>query len=185
MVESKEKSDEGMRKFVGRHRGMVSIMIVAAIVAVIVAIFTFLWVVADLQAANTVPSVLGSWTVGYFFTFILHVIFWEIVFVASWVALLAVITYGLWYKKLPAKERKEYNFGRSKSARDGGGVTFAINLIWLIIVWFDGNWNLAVKTWTFDQFVYSYLVAIMVVLGIAGLLGLMYLIWLMSKGKKK
>jgi len=184
LAESKEKSDEGMKKFVGRHRGMVSIMAVVAVAAIIVAIFTFLWVVDELQATNTVPSGLGQWTVGYFFTFILHVIFWELVLVASWVIVVILVIYFAWYKKLPEKERKEYKWG-STSARDGGGITFAITVIWLIIVWFDGNWNLAVNSWTLDKFVYSYLVAIMIVLGIAGLLGLMYLIWLMSKGTKK
>jgi len=186
MATGKEKSGEGMKKFLSRHWKMSIFMIGGVALAAIVAFFVFLWVVAETQSAGLVPTVLGQWTVGYFITFILHVIFWELVFVATWALPIIAVIYGLWYKKLPAKEREEYKGGRrGKTAGEGGGFSFAVWLIWLVIVWFDGRWNLAFQSWAFDELVYSYVAACLVVLLPCCIGGLMYLIWLMRKGSKK
>ena len=131
------------------------------------------------------PVVLGEWTVGYFFKFILNVILWELVFVASWGIPVVLIIYFQWYKKLPDEERKEYEGKhRRKSAGEGGGMSFFVGVRWLIIVWIDGRWNLAFQEWTFDDWVYSWLEACLWVLLVVGILGTIYIIWCLKMPEK-
>lgn len=170
---------EGWKKFVRRHGKMTALVVGWIVAAAAAMLLVFLWVVADAQAMGLVESELGRWTVGLFFTFLLQVILWELILVASWVIPTAVLMYLLWYKKLPAEERKEYEGGpkRSRSAGEDSGFSFFVGLVWLAIVWLDGKWNLAFQDWTFNDWVYSWMWAGLVVLVIAGIPGLMYIVW--------
>ncbi len=147
--------------------------------AAIAALFVFLWVVATAQATGLVPSRLGDWTVGYVLTFILNLILWELILVASWAIPVALAAFFLWYKKLPDEERRAYERGprRSRSTGENGGVSFLIGLVWLGIVWIDGRWNLAFQDWTFHDLVYSWIEAGLVVLLIVGIPAMIYLVW--------
>ena len=186
MKTSKELSDEAWKKFLRRHWQIAILMIGGIAVAAIVALFVFLWVVADAQATGLVPEVIGEWTVGYIFTFILTVILWELIFVASWVIPFGVVIYFQWYKKLPDKERKEYEGRprRRKSAGGSSGISCLVSLIWLIIVWIDGRWNLAFQKWTFDDWIYSWLAACLWTLLIVGIPGTIFIIWSLRRPKK-
>ena len=182
MKTSEEKSCGPVKKFLTRHWEMTLLMIVVIAGAAILAIFVFLGIVADAQATGLVPVALGQWTVGYFIIFILNVILWELVFVGSWVIPIVLIIYYLWYKKLPYKERKEYEGKhRRKSSEKCSGISFFVGVIWLIIVWIDGKWNLAFQEWTFNDWVYSWLAAWLWVLLVVGILGLMFIIWCLSR----
>src|SRR5947207_2227096 len=96
------------KRFVRRHWKVLIAMAGGITAAAVAALFVFLWVVANNQATGPVPSGLGDWTPGHVLTFILNVILWELVLVASWAIAVAVAAYFLWYKQLPADERREY-----------------------------------------------------------------------------
>tara|TARA_Y100000310_G_scaffold345828_1_gene470720 strand:- start:11040 stop:11492 length:453 start_codon:yes stop_codon:yes gene_type:complete len=150
METNEELSNGAWKKFLKRHWKMSVLMIGGIAVAAISAVLVFLWVVADLQTTGTVPALLGEWTVGYSITFILHMIFWVLILVGSWVAPIAAIIYYQWYKKLPAKERKEYEKPERKSSGEDF-MSFLSGVIWLIIVWFYGMWDTAFQEWTFND----------------------------------
>ena len=141
MTETNEGIREAvLRKFLRRHWKMTLAMAVGIVVATIVAIFVFLKVVADAQVLGFVPATLGLWSVGSCFHFFLQVIFWELVFVGSWVIPIVVLIYALWFRKLPEEERKEYGWSPKRGAdprrTEGGGFfSFLASLIWLAIVW--------------------------------------------------
>ncbi len=158
-------------------------MVGGIVAATVAALFVFLWVVADLQATGRVPSGLGDWTVGHALTFILYLILWELLLVATWVCAAGVAGYFLWYRKLPDAERRELEGGprRARSAGASGGFSFFVALVWLVIVWTDGRWNLAFKDWTFNNLVYSWIAAGLVVLLIVGIPGIIYLVWSLRK----
>ena len=103
-----EKSNSIWKKFIKKHFQMLVLMIVVCILAFMVAIGVFLWFVADAQSTGLVPEVLGEWSIGYLITFILHLIFWEIILVVIPVIIAIALIYLLWWKKLPETERKEY-----------------------------------------------------------------------------
>jgi hypothetical protein len=177
------RGDKAWKLFVRRHAGVTLLMIGGFTAAALAALFVFLWVVASAQANGLVPSVLGLWTVGHGLTFILNVILWEILLVASWVIPVALAVFFLWYKELPEAERSEYEgtSRRRKAARGSGGLSFFAWLVWLVIVWTDGRWNLAFQNWTFNQLIYSWIAAGLVVSLIVGIPGAIYVVWSLRK----
>ena len=186
-----EKSNEIWKKFIKKHFQMLVLMIVACILAFMVTVGVFLWFVADAQSTGLVPELLGEWSIGYVITFILNLIFWEIILVVIPVIIAIALIYFLWWKKLPEKERKEYKeghlfFGGRKHRTDiGGGISFLINIFFIIKVYLDGNWGLVFQDWEFDYLVYSYLWALIWVLIIFGVPMLIGGLWWLSRKMKK
>lgn len=183
IVETGKKRVETWKKFVRRHGRMTGLIVGGIIAAAVAMLLVFLWVVADAQATDLVPDELGRWTVGYVFTFLIQLILWELILVASWVIPMAAAFYLLWYKKLPFEERMEYEGGpkRSRSAGEDSGISFFIGLVWLAIVWLDGNWSRAFEEWSFNDWVYSWLAAALVVLVIGGIPALIWVVWSLSR----
>ena len=157
-----ENEDKIWKKFIGKHWQMFVLWIVGAVLAFIGAIYVFLWFVGDAQSTGLVPDILGSWTMGYLITFLLNLIFWEILLIVIPVIVVIAAIYSLWWKQLPGEERKEYRrgrlFGKRSRRRNGGGaISLLINIAFIIKVYLDGNWNVPFATWKFDYLVYSYL----------------------------
>ena len=192
MTDNEETKNEQMipeafKNFLVKHWRMTAVMVSAAIGAVGIAIFTFLRVVADAQATLLVPTMIGEWTIGYAIGFMLTVILWELVFV-SWVVPVGLIFYFGWYRNLPAEELQEYKreSQRSRTAEEGGGFSFFMGLVWLIIMWIDGRWNIAFQAWTLNDWVYSWLAAGLWILGIVGIGGgTAFIIWWMRNRPKQ
>lgn len=179
METGERRGGKAWKEFVRRHWKIVFLMAAGIAAAAVAALFVFLWVVANTQSTGLVPSGLGDWTAGSVLTFILNVILWELLLVASWVIPVAAAAFFLWYRKLPDAERRELEGRprRGRAAGGSGGISFFIGLVWLVIVWTDGRWNLAFKNWTLNMLVYSWIAAGLVVLLIAGIPALIYLAW--------
>jgi hypothetical protein len=184
MNDSEEFLDEEQKRFLKRHWKMTIVFAVVFASAVIAALLVFLWVVADAQATSLVPALLGQWTVGYVITFILHVIFWELVLVVSWVLVVVAAIYFLWYKQLPEEEQDITGRKRGKS-EEGGAFGFFITIVWLIIIWIDDRWNLALEDWTLNDWVYSWMAAVFWVFLIIGIPVAIYFFWWIGKEMKE
>jgi len=191
MIESESKQGEKIWKiFIRKHWNILAMFIAIVIVAVIGAIFVFLWFVGDAQATNLIPQTLDLWTMRYLVTFIFHVLFWEIILIGIPVIVFVAAFYFLWWKKLPSEERHEYRqghlFGKKSRSRDGGGaITFLINIGFIIKVYIDGNFEVPFSSWTFDYLIYSYLWVILwfvIILGIPLTIGVIW--WLHHEFKK-
>jgi hypothetical protein len=188
MVENDEKI---WKKFLKKHWSMLVLFVLIAVVAFISAIFVFLWFVGEAQLTGLVPDILGLWAMGHFITFLLHLIFWELLFIGIPVIIAIVAIYLLWWKKLPDKERKEYRdehlFGkRSRRTDCGGGISFLVFIVFCIKVYLDGNWGVAIATWKFDYLVYSWLWALIwiaIIFGIPILIGATW--WIHHEMKKE
>jgi hypothetical protein len=181
-----EPSDEAWRIFLRRYWKMTAVAAGLIAAAVIVAFLVFLWVVADAQATQLVPSDLGLWTVGYCFTFVIEVIIWELILVASWAIPVAVVIFFLWYRKIPVEERQELERRpkkkwpqRGRSAGGSGGFSFLVTLTWLVIVWVEGRWNTAFEAWTFTDWVNTWIAACLWDLLIFGIpLAIILVLWI-------
>jgi len=190
MENGSESSEKIWKKFLRIHLKMLVVFVVVAILAVTGAILVFLWFVGDAQATSLIPGSLNLWNLGYLITFLLHMIFWEIVFIGIPLIITALAIFFLWWKKLPTQERHEYRhghlFGKQSRSRDGGGaITFLINIGFIIKVYLDGNWNVPFASWTFDYLVYSYLWVIIwmvIIFGIPLVIGTV--LWLHREMKK-
>ncbi|KYK22900.1 hypothetical protein AYK24_08260 [Thermoplasmatales archaeon SG8-52-4] len=191
MVENKCDNIEKIWKiFLSRHWKMMALFVVIAALVITSAVYVFLWFVQEAQVNNLVPITLNLWTIGDIVTFLIHLIFWLVIFIIIPVIVIIACIYILWWKKLPDKERKEYRHGhlfgkRSRWTDGGGAVSLFINIVFIIKIYFDGNWDLPISTWKFDYLVYSYLWAIiwiLVIFGIPIVIGATW--WLRHEMKK-
>jgi len=179
---SEEPIDEAPKRFLKRHWKMTIVFAVVFAGAVIGALLVFLWLVATAQTRGLVPAVLGQWSIGYVITFILHLIFWELVLVGSWVFPLVLVMIFRWYRILPEEEREGWPRRGRREGSDAFG--FLVGVTWLIVVWLDGRWNLAFESWTFTDLVYSWLSAVLWDLLILGVPIALYFIWWIRKEMK-
>jgi len=170
-----ENEDKVWKIFISRHWKMFALFIAIVIIAIIGAIYVFLWFVGEAQMSGLVPTTLNLWTMNYLVTFILHVIFWEIIFILIPVLIVIILIWQLWWKRLPDLERQEYKRGhlffgsRSRTTDGGGAISLFINIVFIIKVLYDGKWNEPFAQWSFDYLVYSYLWALIWVLIIIGI----------------
>ncbi len=175
------------KNFMRKHWSIVAIFVVAVVLAVVGAVYVFLWFVGDAQTIGLVPAILGQWTMGHVVTFILHLIFWELLFIGI-PAIIGAVVGWLWWRRLPEAEKREYHFfgKRSRSTGGGGGVSFLFFVAFCIKVYVDGNWNVAIASWTLDYVVGSMITILVwtaIILGIpAAIIGLL---WLSHEIKKK
>ena len=174
-----EKLDEHDKKFLRKHWRIMSLFGVIGMVAVIAAVYVLTWFVAIAQTTGFVPSTIGEWSVGNFVNFVIHLIFWELLLVVSWVLVLVGIIFYRWWPTLTDEEKK----GKPKrSKRDGGDAFgFFVFIVWLIVVYLDGRWAQPLNAWTFTDWVYSFLVAVGWILIIFGIPLALYFFWWMRK----
>lgn len=183
-----ENGNESWKKFLRKHWNMLVLFIVGAIVAAVGAVLVFLWFVGDAQSTGLVPRTLNLWSMGHLVTFLLNLIFWEFLFIGIPVIIAAVAGW-LWWKRIPDDERKEYHFfsTRSRATSGGGGAISLLHfIVFCIKVYIDGNWNVAIASWTFDYVVYSMLWAliwILIIFAIPATLGVIW--WINHEMKKK
>ena len=166
---------------------MLAYWILAAIIASIGAILVYLWFIGDAQSTSMVPLILGQWTMGNIVTFILHLVFWELLIIGLPVAIAAIIGW-LWWKKIPETERKEYEFFGKPSRKEngGGGISFLFFIAFCIKVYIDGKWDSPIGTWTLDYVVDSTITILVwgaIIFGIPALI--IGLIWLSRQIRKE
>ena len=166
------------KKFLRKHWNIVAVFVVAGILVFIGAIYVFLWFTGDAQTTGLVPSTLGLWTMENAVSFILHLIFWELIFIGVPAIIGAVIGWQ-WWKRLPEQEKREYNLSgkRSRSSRAGGAISPLLFIAFAIKVYVDGNWNIAISTYTLDYVVGSMitmLIWIAVIFGIPATIGFIW-----------
>jgi len=182
-----ENGSEMWRRFLRKHWNMVALFVVAVVLASVGAVYVFLWFVGDAQSTGLVPSILGLWAMGDLVTFVLHVVFWELLLIGV-PAIIGAVVGWLWWRKLPGEEKREYHFfgRRSRATSGGGGISLLLFVAFCVKVFVDGNWNVAIATWTFDYVVYSMLwilIWILVIFGIPAAIGIIW--WIRHELKKK
>ena len=186
MVETgSENRREIWRRFLSKHWKVLVLVVIGAILLATDAILVLVWFVGNAQSTGLVPETLAPWTMGNIVTFIIQLILWEALFVGIPI-ILAAIAGWQWWKKLPGEEKMEYHFFRRRSrATGGGGISFLVFIVFCIKIFTDGNWNVAIATWTFNYLVYAWLTALLWVLIIFGIPASLALIWWLNHEMKK
>lgn len=196
-IESEKIPEERWKKFLKNHWKISLLIAGGLVIAVIGAIYVFLWRTTGPEAIAQYPPTLDLWTVGYIITLVLNVILWEFLIIGIPVIAAAIIIFLLWWNKLPAEEKQEYSGSPKEKgtrkkipARRGSGIFgFLVTITWLIIIYINGNWNVTFANWNYTYLIYSVLAAILwdlIIFGIpiAVLVGI-YLIWWSRRELKK
>ena len=183
--DAKSENSSEWKRFLSGHWKIFVLFVAACILAFIGAILVYLWFVGNAQSTGLVPSVLAQWTMGHLVSFILNLIFWELLLIGIPLIIVAIAGWQ-WWKRLPSEEKKEYRFfgKRSRASRGGSGVSGLLFVAFAIKVYVDGNWNAAMSTWTVDYVVYSFITILVWVAIILGIPAAIVLIWWISRGRK-
>ena len=163
-------------KFLRKHWLAFAAFIAAAILAFIGAVYVFVWFTGNAQSTGLVPATLGMWTMGNIVAFILHAIFWELVLIGIPVAIGAVVAWQ-WWRRLPETEKSNLSGKRSRSSRAGGAISPLLFIAFAIKVYVDGNWNVAISTYTLDYVVGSMVTILLWIVAIFAIPAIVGLIW--------
>src|SRR5574340_873706 len=173
------------RGFTRRHWSAIASFVVGAALAVAWAVYVFWWFTGNAQSTGLVPSLLGLWTTGNLVSFILYSIFWEALLVGVPVAVAAVVAW-LWWKRLPGEEKMGLHMrGRSRSAGGSGGASRFFFIAFCIKVYFDGNWNVPIATFTLNYVVGSMITILEWVAVIFGIPAAIVLAWWLNRGMRE
>jgi hypothetical protein len=187
MIEQNQVASESdWKRFIKKHKSVFTVFVTAAILAVTLAVYVFVWFVGNAQSTNLVPSSLGMWSMGNIVTFILNAIFWELVVVGIPVGIGAVAAWQ-WWKMLPDQEKSEYHLSGkgSHKSRAGGAISPLLFIAFAIKVYVDGNWNVAISTWNLDYVVGSMVTILLwtvVIFAVPAVIGLVW--WISHKTDK-
>ena len=182
-----ENDNKGWKAFLRKHWKITALFVVGAVLALVASVLVFLWFVGDAQSTDMVPMTLGLWTMSNLVTFVLHLVFWELVLIGIPVGIAAVGGWQ-WWKRLPNEEKKEYHFFSSRSRTTGGsgGISILFFIAFCIKVFIDGNWNVAISSWSLDYVVesmISILIWVAIIFGIPVAIGV--ILWINYSMKKK
>ncbi len=163
--------------FLRKHWPAFAAFVAAAAVAVAGAIYIFVWFTGNAQSTGLVPATLGLWTMGNAVLFILHAIFWELVLIGIPAVIGAIIGWQ-WWRRLPDAEKNEYHlFGKRSRSRGAGAISPLLFIAFALKVYIDGNWNVALSTYTLDYVVGSMVTILLWIVAIFAIPAIVGLIW--------
>jgi uncharacterized membrane protein len=182
-----ENGNKGWKAFLRKHWKIAALFVVGAVLALVASVLVFLWFVGDAQSTDMVPMTLGLWTMSNVVTFVLHLVFWELVLIGIPVGIAAVGGWQ-WWKRLPNEEKKKYHFFSSRSRTTGGsgGISILLFIAFCIKVFIDGNWDVTIASWSLDYVVesmISILIWVAIIFGIPAAIGV--ILWINYSMKKK
>jgi hypothetical protein len=171
---AKNESDWG--RFIAKHKVAFAIFVAAAILVVAGAVYVFVWFVGNAQAIDLVPSALSSWSMGHMVTFLIHVIFWELVLIGIPATVGGVIAWQ-WWKHLPDKDTYNLSGKPKKSNGAGGAIGPLLFIAFAIKVFIDGNWGAPVASWTVDYVVGSMVTILLWIAAIFAIPAIIGVVW--------
>lgn len=181
--------DSAWKEFIRKHYSAIAAFAIAVLLAIIAAVYVFLWFVANAQSSSLVPASLGLWSMRNLIDFILNAIFWELLLVGIPVVVGAAIAWQ-WCKRIPEEEWRGMRFGRRfrrrpGKGRGGGGGGLLFFIAFSIKVYLDGNWNEPISMFSVNYVVNSMVLILEVLAIIFGIPATIAGVWWLSRELKK
>ncbi len=185
-TEAGVEKGHGWTNFLRRHGSILTLFVIIVILLVIGSVYVFWWFAGQAQATRLVPSVLRFWTMAHVIVFILSLILWELVFIGI-PSVIGAVAGWQWWRRLPEEEKRGYHFfgRRSRTTGGGGGASLLFFIAFAIKVYVDGNWNIAISTWTLDYVVGSIVTILIWMAAIFGIPIAIGILWWLSQNVKK
>jgi hypothetical protein len=179
-------TDEGWRLFIRKHWGAFAAFITAGALALAGAVYVFLWFTGNIQALGLVPSTLNLWSMGDVVTLIIHGIFWELVLIGIPAAIGAIAGWQ-WWRRIPEQEKQQYHLNRkhSKGRNAGGAISPLLSITFALKIYFDGNWNTAIASFSLDYVVDSMVTILLYTIAIFAIPATIALVWWIRHETKK
>jgi len=152
--ENHDVARDSWKDFVRKHWGVAVVLALAAVLTFAWGTYVFWWFTGNAQSTGLVPSSLGLWTMKNLVYFALYSIFWELLLVGIPVVVGAVAGWS-WWRKLPFEERARFHWRSSRGRRGSSGFSFLLFIAFAVKVWLDGNWNVALATFSLNYMVAS------------------------------
>ena len=170
--------------FLRRHWGAAAVFVTTMILAFAWGVYVFWWFAGNAQSSGLVPDTIGLWTVGDLLTFAIYAVFWELLLVGI-PAVIGIVLAWRWWTGLPKEERRGRPFGRAgRAGRGGGGFSFLLFLAFCLKVYFDGNWDVPIATFSLSYVVGSMITIITWASVILGIPAAIVLVWWIRRGTK-
>ena len=181
-TEMPQSTESGWRQFTKNHKAAFAAFIVAAVLAVVGAVYVFVWYAGNAQTTGLVPSSLGQWSMSNFVWFMIYAIFWVLVSIGIPAAVGAAIGW-LWWKRIPEEEKRQYNLSGKGSKRSGAGgaISPLLFIAFALKVYVDGNWNAAISTYTLNYVVGSMVTILIWIAIIFAIPAIIAFIWWISR----
>jgi len=171
-----ENNNSDWMRFIKKHSVIFAVFIIAIILAIVGAVYVFWWFSGNAQSAGLVPSSLGLWSMATLVSYILHLIFWELILIGIPAVIGAVIGWQ-WWKRLPETEKYRLSGKRSRSRGASGVVSPLLFVAFAIKIYVDGNWNMAISSYTLNYVVGSIILILAWIAVIVGIPLAIGLIW--------
>ena len=168
-----------------QHWKVFAAFLVAAILIFVGSIYVFLWYVSMAQSSGMVPSILGLWSFSHLVTFIIYLVFWELLLIGIPTVVVGILGWQLWWNKLAVQERTGLEMTGRKRTAGGSGFSFLFFIVFAIKVYLDGKWHDPIATFTLDYVVSSMITILIGGVLIIGVPALFGLTWSLSRGMKK
>lgn len=180
-----ETGGSAWKGFVRKHWTAIAIFAAAALAVIVGAVYVFVWFAGDSQSSGLVPGSLGLWTMANLITFLLHLIFWELLIIGVPVCIAAVVAWS-WWRRIPADEWRGFRMRRRPGkGRGGGGGGLLFFIGFCIKVYVDGNWNVPISTFTVNYVVDSIRLILAYVAVIFGIPATIAAVWWLRREMNK
>jgi len=170
--------------FFRRHWGAAFIFGVSVVLALAWGVYIFWWFTGNAQSSGLVPDTLGLWTMEDLLTFVIYAIFWELLLVGVPI-IMGVVVAWRWWRRLPAEERMGRLFDNSgKGGRGSGGASFLLFLAFCLKVYYDGNWNVPIASFSLNYVVGSMITIIAWAAVVIGIPATVAFVWWIRRQPK-
>ena len=158
------ENDEIPWGLVRKYWKFMAFFVIGGVIASIGAIFVFLWYVGTSAIGGQ-----GTWTIDQFS--IGSIVTWVIFFILFELAIIgiptAVILGGVafwWWRNLPQEEKDQFRGKPRRRDAGSGGFTFLIWIVFLIMIFLQGNWNTPLGALSFSYLVFTWLWACIIII---------------------
>jgi len=173
-----------VKKLIRTHWKVFLLLLIGVIGAVIGLFLVFYWVLLTNWVGGYGTWGIGTFSIGNLLGLFFLMLFAELLLVGlPFIAYEGIIFY-LWWRGLSQEEKdfmkrdeKKEKKKQIQQGAGGGGFGFVVSLIFLLLVFLQGNWETPIGNLPYIHWINTWLFALLIIALIVGIPGLIFAIW--------